>query len=133
MGQANVNLLLDTHALIWWWTDDAHLSKRVRKLLLDTENTVYVSAASAWEIAIKQRIGKLEGVPYASEQFASLVDADGFVHLPMRYAHALRAGAYASAHRDPFDRMLAAQSEIEGISLVTRDPLLKEMGCKTIW
>ena len=72
-----MNLLLDTHALIWWWIDDARLPKRVRKLLLDTENTVYVSAASAWEIAIKQRIGKLEGVPYASEQFASLVDADG--------------------------------------------------------
>ena len=72
-------------------------------------------------------------MPYASEEFVSLVDADGFVHLPMRYEHALRAGAYASEHSDPFVRMLAAQSEIEGISLVTRDPLLKEFGCKTIW
>ena len=128
-----MNLLLDTHALIWWWTNDTRLSKRVRKLLLDTENAIHVSAASAWEIAIKQRIGKLGDVPYASEQFSSLVDADGFAHLPMRYEHALRAGAYASEHRDPFDRMLAAQSEIESMSLVTRDPLLEGLGCKTIW
>ena len=133
MGQANVNLSLVTHALISWWTDDSQLSKRARNLLLDTENAIHVSAASAWEIAIKQRIGKLQGVPYASEQFSSLVDADGFAHLPMRYEHALRAGAHPSGHSDPFDRMLAAQSEIEGMSLITRDPLLKEFGCKTIW
>jgi len=128
-----VNLLLDTHALIWWWTDDARLSKRARKLILDADNKIYVSAASAWEIAIKQRIGKLEGLQYASEQFASLVAEDGFEHLPMRYEHALRAGSYEAAHRDPFDRMLAAQSEVEKLPLVSRDPLMKEFSCKTIW
>ena len=128
-----MKLLLDTHALIWWWTDDARLSTRARKLILDADNTIYISAASAWEIAIKQRIGKLEGVQYASEQFARLVAADGFEHLPMRYEHALRAGSYEATHRDPFDRMLAAQSEVENLPLVSRDPLMKAFSCKTIW
>ena len=128
-----MNLLLDTHALLWWWTDDAQLSKRAKKLILDANNKIYVSAASAWEIAIKQRIGKLDGLQYATEQFASLVAADGFEHLPMRYEHAQRAGAFEAAHRDPFDRMLAAQSEIESMPLVSRDPLMKTFTCKTIW
>lgn len=133
MGKTIVNILLDTHTLIWWWTNDAQLSKRVVKLISDTDNTVHVSAASAWEIAIKQRIGKLDGIARASEEFANLIAADGFVHLSMRHEHALRAGSYDSAHRDPFDRMLAAQSEIESMPLLSRDPLLKAFGCRTIW
>ena len=128
-----MNLLLDTHALLWWFTDDPRLSAAVRERLLDATNIVFVSAASAWEIATKQRIGKLNGLPQASERFAELVAADGFTHLPVTYLHALLAGRYAHAHRDPFDRMLAAQSQLEGLVLATRDPAFATFDCRTLW
>jgi hypothetical protein len=87
-----------------------------------------LSAASAWEIATKQRLGKLNGVPEATTRFAELVAADGFAHLPVTYLHSLRAGGYDVAHRDPFDRMLAAQSELESLILVTCDPASPRAG-----
>ncbi|MBB1073074.1 type II toxin-antitoxin system VapC family toxin [Rhodoferax sp. 4810] len=128
-----MNLLLDTHALLWWFTDDPQLSAPVRDALLNTTNTVFVSAASAWEIATKQRIGKLNGVPQISERFNELVIADGFKHLPVTYLHALRAGHFPQAHRDPFDRMLAAQSQIERLTLVTCDQALAAFDCQRFW
>lgn len=128
-----MRLLLDTHALLWWFTDDPNLSARARALIADEANVVLVSAASAWEIATKQRLGKLTGVPEAMNQFADLVAADGFVHLPITHRHALRAGHYALSHRDPFDRMLAAQAEIEGIPLVSLDSALAQFPVRLIW
>ena len=106
-------VLLDTHALLWWYTDDDRLSAPARDAIGDRSTEVFISAASAWEIATKQRLGKLDGVPSATEQFSELAAADGFVHLAVSHLHALRAGAYRTEHRDPFDRMLAAQAEIE--------------------
>lgn len=126
MGRA-VKLLLDTHTLLWWVTDDARLSKHVRDLIGESENRIYVSAASAWEIATKQRIGKLTGIPGIGRRFDELVLADGFTHLPVNYRHALLAGGMKTRHRDPFDRMLAAQSRLEGLPLATRDPALQAM------
>ena len=128
-----MRLLLDTHALLWWFTDDAGLSAAARQAVSDPSSEVFVSAASAWEIATKQRLGKLDGVPDAVRQYAALVAADGFVHLPVDHLHALRAGAYAIEHRDPFDRMLAAQSEIESLTLITCDAALDAFGCRTLW
>jgi len=128
-----MNLLLDTHALLWWFTDDERLSPTARQLIVDSDNRVFVSAASAWEIATKQRLGKLPGVPEAAARFSELVAADGFSHLPITHHHSLRAGGYEAAHRDPFDRMLAAQSELERLPLVTRDPAFEAFSIRTIW
>ena len=128
-----MKLLLDTHALLWWFTDDDRLAPAARQLIADTENRVYVSAASAWEIATKQRLGKLPGVPEVVSRYSELVAADGFEHLSISHLHSLRAGSYAVAHRDPFDRMLAAQSELERLPLVTRDPVFEEFGTRILW
>lgn len=128
-----MNLLLDTHALLWWQTNDERLSNRTRALIADETNQVFVSAASAWEIATKQRLGKLDEVPGAASRFAELVAADGFAHLPITRVHSLRAGGYQIDHRDPFDRILAAQSELEDLLLVTRDPAFELFACKTVW
>jgi PIN domain nuclease of toxin-antitoxin system len=128
-----MRLLLDTHTLLWWFTDDDRLSDKVRALVADESNEVFVSAASAWEIATKRRLGKLDGVPQAAERYGELVEADGFTHLPITHFHGLRAGGYNVAHRDPFDRMLAAQSELEKLGLVTRDPAFAQFGISTVW
>lgn len=128
-----MRLLLDTHALLWWWTDDARLSAAARSAIADEANEVYVSAASAWEVATKHRLGKLTEVPQAAPRFAELVAADGFASLPIAQHHALKAGAYPHEHRDPFDRMLAAQSAIEGMTLVTCDAALPAFGGDTLW
>ena len=108
-----MKLLLDTHALLWWWTDDKQLSKAAREAILDEDNTVLVSAASVWEISTKFRLGKLPIAEPAIGQFHQLIEADGFENLAMTWQHSLLAEGYMCAHRDPFDRMLAAQSEIE--------------------
>lgn len=128
-----MRLLLDTHALLWWWTDDSRLSAVARSAIVDEANEVFVSAASAWEVAIKHRLGKLAEVPQAARRFVELVDADGFVALAVDQRHALCAGAYPHAHRDPFDRMLAAQSEMEKLILVTCDAALEPFACERLW
>lgn len=128
-----MRLLLDTHALLWWQTDDPRLSARARAAIADEANEVFVSAASAWEIATKSRIGKLDGIPQAVARFDELVRADGFRHLPVDHRHAFRAGGYPQEHRDPFDRMLAAQSELESLALVTLDPAFVGFGTRTLW
>jgi len=128
-----MRLLLDTHAWLWWITDDPSLSAAARAAIGDETNDIFVSAASAWEISTKHRLGKLEGLPQAAARFAELVAADGFQHLAVDYLHALRAGAYDVAHRDPFDRMLAAQSEIESLPLITRDPAFAAFSIATLW
>jgi len=128
-----VRLLLDTHTLLWWFTNDAQLTAPARQAIADGSSDVFVSAVSAWEIATKQRLGKLDGVPDAVARFTELVAADGFIHLPVTHLHGLRAGSYNLPHRDPFDRMLAAQSDIEALVLVTRDPAFAAFGTRTLW
>ncbi len=128
-----MKLLLDTHTLLWWWTDDPQLPATARTWITDESNLVLVSAASAWEIATKHRLGRLKEAGEALSRFNELVQADGFTHLPMSYLHSLKAGSYAVDHRDPFDRVLAAQSELEGASLVSRDPAFALFGTRIIW
>ncbi|MDZ7670223.1 MAG: type II toxin-antitoxin system VapC family toxin [Gammaproteobacteria bacterium] len=128
-----MGLLLDTHALLWWWTDDANLPASARRMILDESNEILVSAASAWEIATKARLGKLTGVPGVLDRFSQLITADGFSPLPVTHVHALRAGSYDQTHRDPFDRMLAAQSELEAVPLLTRDPAFRQFSIETAW
>jgi len=112
-----VKLLLDTHVVIWWLADDAALSDEI-KARLDHEPDVFLSAATVWEIAIKQAIGKLKEPPDLPAQIRD----SGFRELPITSQHALAAGRLPLIHRDPFDRMLVAQARCEDLTLVTRDP-----------
>jgi len=125
--------LLDTHALLWWWTDDPQLSPLARAAIELQTNEICVSAASAWEIATKHRLGKLAGAGEAVRRFNELVAADGFGHLPVSYLHALRAGSYECQHRDPFDRMLAAQTDLDALVLLTCDSAFAAFGTRVAW
>lgn len=128
-----MSYLLDTHALLWWWTDDPRLSPLARTLIETETNEIWVSAASAWEIATKHRLGKLREAGDAVTRFPELVAADGFAHLPITYPHALRAGSYTGSHRDPFDRMLAAQAELDALVLLTCDSAFSSFGTRIAW
>lgn len=125
--------LLDTHSLIWWWNDDARLSLAARDAIAESDNEIWVSAASAWEIATKARIGKLADMPDAVTRYPALMARNRFRALPIEEGHALRAGQYPQLHRDPFDRLLAAQAEIEKMPLITRDSELASFGCLVYW
>ncbi|WP_019075492.1 type II toxin-antitoxin system VapC family toxin [Streptomyces hokutonensis] len=111
-----MRLLLDTHVVLWWLDDSPELSGDVKDLL-DTEPGVYVSAVTPWEIAIKQSLGKLEG----PEDLAERVRDSQFTGLAITAGHGVRAGRLPAHHRDPFDRILIAQAQIEGMTLLTRD------------
>ncbi len=126
-------LLLDTHALLWWWSDEALLPPRVRETLSDADTAAFVSAASAWEIATKVRLGRLTPHRDVVPRFGELAMAADLRHLPLTHRHGLRAGSYPNEHRDPFDRMLAAQAELESLTLVTRDEAFKDFPVQVLW
>ncbi|MBK3555013.1 type II toxin-antitoxin system VapC family toxin [Streptomyces sp. MBT56] len=111
-----MRLLIDTHVILWWLADSDELSDRVKDLL-DTEPSVHISAVSGWEIAIKQSMGKLDG----PEDLAERVRDSQFTALPITAGHGVRAGRLPALHRDPFDRILVAQAQTEGMTVVTRD------------
>ena len=125
--------LLDSHALLWWWFDPDRLSSVVRELLGDPATPVLVSAASVWELSLKHHQGKLPELNGAMGDLPGLLQADGFEELPISVAHGLRAGGYSQPHRDPFDRMLAAQAELDRLVLLTADPQLSTFPCQTLW
>ena len=128
-----MRLLLDTHALLWWLFDDPHLPENPRQLLADPDNEILVSSASAWEICTKHRIGTLPAAARLVRDLAGWVNRAGFSELPVTIRHAQRAGNWPQRHRDPFDRMLAAQSVLEDLPLVSRDKVLKTFGAQLIW
>ena len=128
-----MKLLLDTHTLLWWWTNDPQLSIKAKRLIASESNTVLISAASAWEIATKTRLGKLEIGQMALQRFHDLVQSDGFTHLPMTWQHCVHACGLSLDHRDPFDRMLAAQSLLEDATLVTKDTAFAMFGTRVFW
>ena len=125
--------LLDSHALLWWWFDPDRLSTAVRERLIDPVTPVLVSAASVWELSLKHHQGKLPELSAAIADLPGLLQADGFEALPISLAHGLRAGGYSQPHRDPFDRLLAAQAELERLVLLTADPQLSTFPCQTLW
>jgi PIN domain nuclease of toxin-antitoxin system len=112
-----VNLLLDTHALLWWMADDPRLDASAREAIADAGNSVHVSAVTLWEMAIKHGLGKLS----LPEDFDEVLAAQGFHELPVRWEHARQNRALPWLHRDPFDRMLVAQAQVEQLTLVTTD------------
>ena len=128
-----MRILLDTHALLWWLDGDRRLSQRARRLIDSDQTAVLVSAASAWEIRTKFRLGKLPGAAAVAADLMGCLDSQGFAPLSITVDHAQRAGSLPGPHRDPFDRVLIAQSQAEDLPLVTVDPVFGLYGVKVIW
>lgn len=127
-----MNLLLDTHAALWWWRASPLLTATARHAIEDA-TTIYVSAASAYEVANKHRLGKLEVIGNPATKYPALMTEHGFVELGINGLHALRAGRLAGDHRDPFDRLIAAQALEDGLVVITCDPQIAAFGCKVLW
>ena len=128
-----VTVLLDTHVLLWALVSPKLLSPKARRLLLDRSTTVLVSAASAWEIATKSRLGKLHDAADVVTNFNDHLEVLRATELSITSAHALLAGQFDVAHRDPFDRMIAAQAVLEGVPVLTKDRALGLFPCQRIW
>jgi len=128
-----MRLLLDTHALLWWLADDPSLPVAARKLIGRGENEILVSAASAWEISTKVRLGRLPGAEELTADFGAYLARERFVELPISADHAIRAGLLPGAHKDPFDRMLAAQSQAESLPIVSDDTVFDAYGVRRVW
>jgi len=128
-----MRLLLDTHALLWWLAGDERLSTSARAAIADPANTVYVSAASAWEVATKHRRGKLPGAGPMAVDFAREVVNQGFAPLDITLEHGQDAGALPGPHRDPFDRMLVAQARAERMVLVSNEEIFDAYAVARVW
>ena len=125
--------LLDTHVLLWWLVDDARLSEKARRILSNAESEVYLSAASAWELAIKVTLGRIELPEPPRGLIPKVLRDQGFKALDITMAHALRVSELPLHHRDPFDRILVSQSLVERIPLLTADPMLAEYEARIVW
>jgi PIN domain nuclease of toxin-antitoxin system len=128
-----VRVLLDTHALLWWLSDDPALTRSARKVIAETKNVIFVSAASAWEIAIKVRLGKLPTAGNLAADFSGYLAREGMEILSISGEHAIRAGLLPDTHKDPFDRMLVAQSQAENMPLISNEALFDSYGIRRIW
>ena len=128
-----MHLLLDTHALLWWLTDDSALSATARKAVGKAGNTILVSAVSAWEIAIKFQSGKLPDVADVVSDFSGHLHRERFEQLLISVDHAIRAGLLPGPHRDPFDRLLIAQSQAENVPIISNDGAFDQYGVRRIW
>jgi len=125
--------LFDTHALIWWFSDDPSLTQTVRGIIADTDNTLLVSAASAWELAIKYQLGKLRKAADLVSDFSRRIEREGFQLLPISAEHGIRAGLLPGPHKDPFDRMLIAQSQAENMPIISNEIVFENYGIRRLW
>ncbi len=128
-----MRVLLDTHTLIWWYLDRPELSRTADAILRDEANIAMVSAASIFEIAVKHRIGKLPQIAELLNDLDALLDQQMFETLNITTQHARRAGLLAGPHRDPFDRMLAAQAIVDNLVLISSDTALDQFGVQRLW
>lgn len=124
--------LLDTHVFLWWNMDDPRLSDSIREIISDGRNELLLSAASAWEIAIKAGRGRLTLPAPPQEYVADRLGLHGFRPLPISLGHALHVYNLPNHHRDPFDRLLVAQAQLEEIPILTADPVIARYDVKTI-
>ena len=128
-----MNALLDTHTFLWWITDDPKLSPRAREIIGDGDNTLYLSAASGWEIAIKAGLGRLQLSENPERFVIEHMSLNAITSLPIHLSHALHVYTLPDHHRDPFDRMLIAQSRLEKLPIVTKDPQIAYYAVQVIW
>jgi len=128
-----VKILLDTHAFIWWAENNPILSTRARQAIADRTNEVYVSAVVAWEIAIKATLGKIVIFGSVADLVNEQVLLNDFKELPVLLAHTFRLQLLPLLHKDPFDRLLIAQADAEGLAIVTRDPQFPQYGVNLLW
>lgn len=125
-----MNLLLDTHILLWWLANDPRLPKTAHGLMVDSGNTLHVSVAALWEIALKNGKGKLQINP---EEVLSEIEAEGFVILPILAKHVMSLARLAPHHADPFDRIMVAQAMAESMRLLSHDGVLSQYGDTVLW
>jgi PIN domain nuclease of toxin-antitoxin system len=128
-----MKLLLDTHTLIWWFSESPRLSRTAREAIFNENNDVFVSAVSAWEISIKEHAGKLAVSRDLLEDFDITIASQNFQALPVATRHAFQGGRFEARHKDPFDRLLAAQALVEGLTLVSGDRKMHEFGVPLLW
>jgi len=128
-----VKLLLDTHALAWWFEDSAKLGEQARKAIALSDVVVLVSVVSAYEMLSKYRLGKWPEIAPLAEHFANYVSDEGFDILPLSLQHAELAASMPISHRDPFDRLLIAQAQIEQALLVSNETLFDQFAVRRLW
>ena len=128
-----MRLLLDTHTLLWWLAGDEALSNTARGAIGDPDNEIFVSAAAAWEIATKYRLGRLPGAAIVAADIASAVASQGFVELPINIRDGQTAGGLSAIHKDPFDRMLIAQAIAADMVIVSNEDLFNAYGVPRLW
>ena len=125
--------LLDTHAFLWWISDDPRLPSRVRKIIQAGRNRLFLSAASGWEIAIKAGLGRLN-IPKTPEVFIpEQLSLNAIESLPIQMSHVLHVATLPAHHRDPFDRLLVAQAQLENLPILSADPQFTRYAVKTLW
>ena len=128
-----MRVLLDSHTLLWWILDDPALTLRASDAIAEAHDAVFVSAATAWELAIKFQLGRL---PMASDliaNFSNVVDNEKFRVLPISVDHGIRAGTLPLIHKDPFDRLLVAQAQAENVPIVSNDLIFEAYGVRRLW
>ena len=125
--------LLDTHAFLWWITNDPRLSKKVREIISDGENELFLSVASGWEMAIKAGLGRLQLPPNPEHFILEQMALNAIESLPVQMSHALHVYKLPAHHRDPFDRMLIAQAQLQNLPILTVDPQIARYSVKVIW
>lgn len=128
-----MKLLIDTHVLIWWLRDPWRIPDHVQDAMVQSASDVFVSAASAWEISVKLRIGKLAFDEAVLEDFDNHIRSLAFEPLPMTAAHAVAGAKLSGTHKDPFDRMIAGQALTERLTVVTADPAMAGLGVRVMW
>ena len=128
-----MKLLLDTHVLIWWLADPWRVPDHVQDTIVQSASDVFVSAASAWEIGVKLRIGKLAFDAVFLDDFDTQVRSLAFEPLPMTAAHAVAGAKLPGSHKDPFDRMIVGQALTERLTVVTADPAIAGLGARVMW
>jgi PIN domain nuclease of toxin-antitoxin system len=128
-----MRILLDTHAFLWWISDAPQLSQKARQIIGNGENTLFLSAASGWEIAIKTRLGKLKLPADIASFILEQLSVNAVTPLPIQMKHALRVRSLPDFHRDPFDRMIVAQAQIEDLPILTADQQLAGYNVQIIW
>ena len=128
-----MRVLLDTHTVLWATLSPSSLSRKASEIIADERNVILVSAASAWEIATKVRLGKLPGAEMLEREFLEIMNRAGYTLLPIDVESALRAGRLIGEHRDPFDRMIASQALANDIPILSTDSRLDAFGARRIW